>query len=253
MIRAVVPAVAVAALLAVSSAFAGPVITTATGNGADVSIQNDSQNMGTSAVVFNGAGADFRRFDMTRAKGVLLRFDISTLTGDLNDAMLSFDYNHNRDRNLLVIGLTDESLDNWDEATTAYNNAPGILQPVDGGNAYDSGLFSLDNSKITLLGQTPILDTRNFPPLAPNGRALHSTDPMVVPLGTFLSSDTNGLVTFLLFHAVTDNNATGNITTKESTTGFRAPTLSTIAIPEPSALALLGIGGLALVGLRRKR
>ncbi len=248
-IRQLLPAIAVAAMLAANSSLAGTVITTATGNGADVSLQNDSQNGGTSATVFNGFGADFRRSDTSRSKAVLLRFDISTLTGDLNDAMLSFDYNHNRSRDLQVYGLSDETLDSWDEGSTSYSNAPVVLQPGDGGDAYDSGLFSVDPAKTTSLGLVHIEDTRGF---LPNARGLASSNTTDLPLGTFLGSDTNGIVTFLLIHSGSDTAQTGSLATKENTASLRFPTLSTTPVPEPASVAFLSLGVLAILGLRHR-
>ncbi|GAI89035.1 unnamed protein product, partial [marine sediment metagenome] len=137
------------------------------------------------------------------------------VAGDLSGATLGITVNtSNRARNWLVYGLVDESLDNWDEATTSYSNAPGILPAA-------LGSFALDDTKLQLLGtlsvseNTPTRETPN----------IHTSTTTDLNLDSFLGGDTNTLVTFIVMNENSDNNASYSIATKEGDPAT-APTLT---------------------------
>jgi hypothetical protein len=243
---------AMAAVLSVgliwtSTAPAAVVLTTADGGGADTNIGND---INTPSTTNRGgdADADIRHYDTVRAQLGYFRFDLSNVSGDLSGATLTFNFaGSNRTRTMDVYGLSDESGDSWDEGAMTYQNAPGIIQPADGGAAYESGSASLDTSKLSLLTQftTP-------------GNGLSVTTAADTDLDSFLASDTNKLVTFVLYTDTSDSSQSFSVSTKESAAGASVyPTLTlpnaTAAVPEPASAALLGMGGLALLARRRRR
>lgn len=257
-----------AMLLTPSVGSAALLVSTADGNGADTALQNDSQGDGTSTDI-SGASAflPFRRFDDVRQKMLLLRFDISTLdTAAYADAQLRLDYFTNRNRPMRVYGIADGPLDNWDEAITNYTNAPGILQPPAGAPYDSAGNNFLDPTQLFnpgppaperpnpfQLGNFDVVDTRSNP----NGRGFVVTDPTQLDLEAFLNADTNGLVSFLIFHDFSNSGHTGDVRSKEGQ-GVGGPGLAPLLgvipqnlVPEPTSAMLLLLGSLVAVARRR--
>lgn len=170
----------------------------------------------------------------------LIRFDVSEYIAEsLTGATLTLTFTGAPNtRDFLVYGLTDQTLDNWEEATTSYSNAPGILPA-------DLGAYQIDTNVWSQLGTFTISA----------GAGTKSSETSSLNLDNFLTSNTNGLVSFLLI-----SNATTNIEyyfdSKENASG-NAPLLdlpNATAIPEPSTYAMLfGVGALAGVILVRRR
>jgi len=182
-------------------------VTTIDGSGADTYLSNDGQNGDYGPDSIHGADTSIaiRNYESVRQKFGYIRFDLTGIAGDLSGATLSITVNiSNRGRNWLIYGLVDESLDNWDEAATSYSNAPGILPAA-------LGSFALDENKLQLLGILSILE--NTPTReTPNIYTSNTTD---LNLDSFLQSDTNKLVTFVLINENSDNNASYWVATKE--------------------------------------
>jgi MYXO-CTERM domain-containing protein len=221
-------------------------LTTAEGNGADSFVSNDGNQSATSTHGGDGSLA-IRNYDTVRAKATYLRFDLSGVTGDLSAATLTVDFTGaNRARTMNVYGLTDESGDNWDESSMSYTTAPGIVQPADGGAAYNSGSLSLDSSKLTTVAS---FTTPSAPAVA--------TTSASVNLDNFLASDTNKLITLVLFTASSDSSQSYFVASKENTTADAViPTLTfpnATSVPDPAALSVLGLGAMALVRRRKQR
>lgn len=238
-------------IMAASAAQAMVNISTADGSGADAYVANDSNMSSTSTsgnasttlqFRYNGGGSRFR--------ATYLRFDLSGADGATMDgATLSFDFTYIKSstgRLLHVYGLVDESLDLWTEGSLNYQNAPGMLQPASGWNTGD---YLLDDTKLVLLGTITTPGTNEFPSPAYPVPFTSNTDTLGEDFFDFLKSDTNNLVTLVIFgQAGTSSvNCEDTIASKEHAT-FMAPTLN--LIPEPATLSLLALGGLLL---RKKR
>lgn len=224
-------AVIVAVVLCGVSAQAVTVITTADGNGADTYLTNDSQQGPDSITSAEVRMRAFRQLANTRSKAGYIRFDLTGVSEpDMTGSYLRFDatYLKGGTKVVQVYGLIDGDGDLWNESMITYNTAPGIL-PATLGN------YALDLTKVILLG------TLTTP--AAGDPITFRSNPTDLPLADFLKADVNNLVTFLF---VGTNNEL-EIASKEHAT-LNPPTL---IVPEPATLALLGLGGLAL--LRRSR
>jgi hypothetical protein len=188
------------------------VVTTANGLGADGGVSNDTNQRSTA--VINGNTASIRHYDGTRAKAAIVRFDVRNVGGNLSGATLSYTTTSaNRARNMGIYYMTDDSLDNWNEATIGYRTAPGLLPsgPLDNGyDGYDNAILTMDTSKWISLGTIPVAAAAglNTGPIDPN----------------LIRDDKNGLITLLLYNEPTDSAASYAIANKENGTGL--PTLT---------------------------
>jgi hypothetical protein len=237
---------AVTACALAASASVAATITTGDGNGADTYVTNDSQHASTTT---HGGetGTAIRHFDGTRRKLMYIRFDLSSIAGSRTGAILTTYFTgSNRDRTMNVYGLTDSAVDDlWSEATTNYENAPGIVQPAGGGVAYNSGNATLDLTKLTLLGTF----------LTNGGVGDKISNVAALNLDAFLAADTNNLVTFVLDTATSDSSQSFFVATKENVSG--APilpprlTLPNAAVPEPAGIAGLTLA-MACIAHRRR-
>ncbi|TVR51421.1 MAG: PEP-CTERM sorting domain-containing protein [Puniceicoccaceae bacterium] len=225
-------ALSAAALFATASLSAQAVISTAQGNGADTFLSNDSQHGPT--VVHGAAGSlSLRAFTDVRARVIMLRFDVSNYIAEsLIEGTITMNFTWaTRARTWNVYGLMDESLGDWIENETNYNNAPGIL-PASLGN------YAIDESVWAPIG--------TFAVTADTG--LQTTNVTDLNLDDLLTGNESGLVTLLFaFPSGGDSNPDWAITSKEGDPAL-APTLNVPnAIPEPSTYALLA-GLTALIG-----
>lgn len=205
---------AIACLLSlVSVSMAEYAITTADGNGADGGVSND-ENQRSTVVIGTNTTAPIRHYDTVRAKATILRFDVGAIGGDISGAMLSFTTTSaNRARTMEIWAMTDDSLDNWDEATLSYRTAPGLLPsgPIDNGyDGYDNGIITFDTTKWISLGTMPVAAS----PATNTG----SIDP------NYIAADKNGLITLLLYNTPSDGSASYYVAMKEG--GVTLPTLT---------------------------
>jgi hypothetical protein len=231
---------------------AAVVRTTAFGNGADTYLSNDGQSTNEGPDGTHGGNTTMliRNFAGTRMKMAYVRFDLSGVSGGLDGAVLSFELlsTANRDRTFQIYGLTDDATDDaWNESTTSYNNAAGVIPNPPTALAQ----VDIDETKMTLLGTIGMNGSAAQVLRSDNGLADTSLN-----LDSFLAADTNGLVTFLIINSTSDSNASYSLTSKENTTaGVTFPTLelpNATLIPEPTAAALLGLMATGMLRHRRQ-
>ena len=146
-----------------------------------------------------------------------------SLGGTLTDTSKIWTFN--------VYGITDESLDNWTEADTNWNNAPGNNTTSQTG---------VNTAKTVLVG------TFSF-----SGEGSGPVNLSSPALDGFLNSDTNDIASFILVRATrgdgTNNTIIHSIASREST-GASGPLLS---VPEPASILIFG--GMVVIRLTTSR
>jgi hypothetical protein len=186
------------------------VITTADGNGADTMISNDG-NKSYTYVGGGGSHLEVRHYDGVRAKASMFRLDISDgFAGDLSGAYFQvYQHSSTRSRQLSLYVLADGEWDNWDEGTVSYNTFPGIIEPYD-----NSGNFNYDTTMWTRVAYVDAVSG-----YAGTLQSYDSTGEPNAPGNidlSFIDSDTNGLVTFMLWKDSTDSSYDAYYASKES-------------------------------------
>lgn len=158
-------------------------------NGADGSIALTSDG----SVRWNAPAAPVRQ------KIGLVRFDISSITGDRTGASLTLYVRGliGPGKPVAVYGLTDQSADTWSEAKLHYSNAPGF-RPA------PLGRYDLDAAVWQKLG---VISFSQEGASVSSARDLNLDD--------FIARDTNNLVTLALIAENSDPSAEWRFTTKE--------------------------------------
>ncbi len=158
-------------------------LTTAFGRGKDAFVQSEPSDRHTSDVLLlvkNSMGPHYCR-------KAYLGFDLSTLpVGQIREAKLvlsmtssGYGYASLTPKTVFrVYGLTDQALDNWQESSIKWDNAPANL----------AGGGDLDEKKVTLVG------TFEVPAVVTEGEFSISGSALV----DFLNQDINGLATFIV-------------------------------------------------------
>jgi hypothetical protein len=158
-------------------------LTTAFGRGKDAFVQSEPADRHTSDVLLlvkNSMGPHYCR-------KAYLGFDLSTLpTGRIHDAKLvlsmapsGYGYASLTPKTVFrVYGLTDQALDDWQENSIKWDNAPANLPVGD----------ELDESKVRLVGSFEVPATVTEGEFSVSGPALVD----------FLNQDLNGLATFIV-------------------------------------------------------
>ncbi len=160
-------------------------LSTAMGRGKDRYVQPLFPSPNSSNILLLVKNSSNDKSDYNRK--AYIGMDLASVAGNkVTDAQLSFTFTPTGmgfasevpDATFAVYGLTDESLDDWDEAAMRWNTAPANLP---GGSA-------LDPDKVVLLGKFEIAQG-----------ALEGTRSITGPaLADFLNRNTNGLATFIL-------------------------------------------------------
>ncbi|MBK1834725.1 DUF7594 domain-containing protein [Roseibacillus ishigakijimensis] len=205
------------------------ILSTELGRGADTDLANDDQNTPDSTFGEVAAIA-IRNNRSSRLHIPLLRFDISLLSGDLSQAALRLHvpWASSTGGTINVYGLLDGSAgEDWDETSTSYANAPGIIEAERGVR----NVFASDPRQVVLLGT-----------FTPNGEGVFISNPKNLDLSTFLERDEDGLVT--LFLDASNGNRWHGITMKEHESD-PAPALvlpfASVNTPVTSGLEIDGI------------
>lgn len=225
-------------------------ITTDDGDGADTYVDRDEPD-----IVQHSADGEVTR---ARSDGEIgtsggnirkgyYRFDVSDLSyaiGSTTDASLTFIAAENVPAGDLIDpltlrlwaindGETGDALGDWDETTLTWTNSLTSVQNIESNTELDSGA--------TLLGEIDVSGG-----WSPDQEFVFDTGNST--LVDFLKADSNDYVTFATMYGYVGEGSSLKIATKEHTT-LGPPTLE--LVPEPTSLALLGLGG--LVALRRRR
>ena len=222
---------------------------------ADTYLSNDSQTASTGADDAHGTetSLQLRYGPASRLRMPVVQFDISDLQ-DFTGAAFNFELTQaqNNTRTLSLYGVSESLAASIDESTFSYDDAAFIQQPSEGGPAYNSGNWQFDGGTLNTFTAATTLTFLGSFSNAPGSIGLKSFSGTA--LENFLSANTSGFVTFIIGGPTAGEIYT--IAAKEHATAL-APTLdlpNAIAVPEPSAFALLaGIAGMGCVGLRRRR
>lgn len=221
-----------AGLIGLASVPAGGAILTAE---ADTYVHNTNAttNYGTatSLQVANDGGSAIPK---SKDRLAVIRFDISALTGPQSAAELAL--TSTTDFEFALYGIDDGGADeDFDELALTFNSFAYSGTSGDGGG--DGSLISTGLTEL-VSGVTDASDGTSDDVLKFN-----STNML-----DFINNDTNGIVTFVIFHTSPQNGNYANIASREA--GAGVPTLT--IVPEPASVLLLAAGLACVVGRRAR-
>ena len=198
-------------------------LTTAVGNGADTYLTNDTQEREGYDFTANGTHGTEPAIKMRNLEGVrmklgYIRFDVSGLP-NIQDAVIGLNvvWFKGVSSTLYIYALVNEALDNWDESTICYDNAPGFVPTTQG---IPIGYYDTTEDLVQVAEMTYPDDSLGY---------IYSTPS--AEMDDFINGDTNDLVTFAIIpDPVPDGD--WDVASKEDSV-IRAPTLSGIGMTTP--------------------
>lgn len=199
---------------------------------------------------------------------IFLKFDTTGMTTPVTNAKLILTWCRSAPHTtetLSLYGLNDGAPGEltWSETTLTYNNAPGMIP--DGIFPGDSGLNPGISGEVTLghtnedvqdldIANVTVLATQPYGPQVEGATYSFSS----AALDAFINNNFNNSLTFLITRGVSTSNDQPRFMSKDATSsqsgvvtgpaGFAGPVL---AVPEPTTLALIAVGG--VVGMRRRQ
>jgi hypothetical protein len=183
---------------------------------------------------------------------ILLRFPTDSLSGEALSASLTLYWQRDDSgtgNSLTLWGLNESDSDEtlWAEAEVTYDTAPGMipdgLDPTEETalGHDDNDIRDLDAANLTLL-----VENQPYGPQVLDEAYSFSSD----ALTAFINADSNGEVSFLITRG--ELRTSGNQARFWPKESGISPMLDVEVVPEPTALALLALGGVALGFWRRK-
>lgn len=218
---------------------------------ADTTLSNDS-NRGPTINHGSGSQNQVRWHSAPRVRISYIRYDITGINSALfNIATLSGTFTDSGKNGPSgggtwdVWGLDDSVVagggiegNGWGESSVTYATAGGV------DNSAALGTFSFVNA--TQLGTMSFSGNDT----APYAFLSNTSD---LDLTTFLNADTDGLVTFMFMDSAQEGSEYYIDSLEGNMADGHHPMHLNFFVPEPTSIALLGIGGLALLTRRMKR
>jgi hypothetical protein len=231
-------------------------------------IANDTAGTGLSATTAQGdvAALGMRVFPASsRFRVTVVSFNLAGLTGSFAGAELQFDFAtaQNNTRTINLLGVGDIYGNPINASTLDYANASFVLQPTAGGPAYNGGQFQFVGGAENVLPAVGSSFTDGSGNLVVENLASFSNtsgstgikDFSGTTLESFLAAEQTSSddVTFIIANSPTSSDSAYTIDGDGSASPIELILPNINPVPEPTTLALAGIGSLGLLLVRRRR
>lgn len=178
----------------------------------------------------------------------VFRFDLSAAEPTITDAILRLTRTASATGGsagtFQVFGIPDLAAgENFIEGNGGTDNAPAGELRFDNAPFVDTSDNSVIDANLTLLG------TFTSPPDASLAPTIDFTDPALV---TFLNNDTNNIAAFVITLSSNNTGFVPQFVSKEGNVATAPTLLTNAAVPEPSTVAMLVLGTLGMLTIRRR-